>query len=327
MTSAIEPTVKSPRVISRAIKNPGWQIAGLLVIAVTIGAVTSSAFFTEVNIYSLLQSSIAPLLVALGVSIALYAGLPDLSIGSVVGASAMSYAALEQHLQSPVLSSVIAVAGGLLVGLLNSTAVVNFNVDPIVATLGTLAGLRGVIYVLGGNQSQVAVNPFFQELSLQRVGPIPVAFIVLICLYIVVSIYIAKSRIGRHIQAVGGNDDAAARAGIPVGIIKRVLLLLTAGLSALAGLIYVGQLYSAPLTLGFGFELQIYAAILISGFSLTSGGIGNPMVTVAGLLLLAVITNVLDLNNIPSGWQDVVTGVLVAAAVTLDVVRRRERFH
>lgn len=307
--------------------RPGTQLVALLVIVLIVGVLLEPALLSERNIYALLQNSLAPLIIALGASVALYAGIPDLSVGSVVGATAMLFAVTLQATNSLLLATVVALAGGILIGLINGIAVVNFGADPLVVTLGTLAALRGLTFVIGGNSSIIATSAPLQAMTAARVGPIPILFILVIAIYAVVSFHLSRSRLGRHIQAIGGSEEAARRAGISVNGVKRLLLVLTAVLSAFAALIYLGQLSAAPITLGVGLELQIYAAILISGFSLTNGGIGNPMVTVAGLLLLTTISSLLSLENVPLGWQNVITGAILAGAVTIDVHRRKNRFE
>ena len=149
----------------------------------------------------------------------------------------------------------------------------------------------------------------------------------MLVVFVCLSLYVSRARLGRHIQAAGGDQEAALRAGIPARRIQGALLVLTAVLAAIAGLVYVGLLESAPITLGSGFELQVYAAILISGFSLTSGGIGNPLITMVGLMALAVVSNLIGLSGINPSWQDVITGGLIMLAVGLDVLRRKERFE
>ena len=306
--------------------RPGFQLSLLLAALVLGSSLRQPGFLTSANITGLLQSMLAPLVLALAASVALFAGIADLGIGSVTGACAMSLAACMATGVPAFAAVLVALAVGLLAGLLNATAVVGLGANSIVATIGSLAAWRGVVLLMGGDQSKVAVVPALESIVGLQVGAIPVLFIIVVAAYIAVSAWLAFARAGRHIQAVGGNLEAAARAGIATGHIRGAVLLATGFAAALAALIYVGQLDAAPVTLGTGLELQVYAGILISGFSLTGGGSGSPMTAIAGMGMLAVLLDLLSLANVSPGWQNILTGALVAVAVGIDVVRRRDRF-
>lgn len=306
--------------------KPGAQLTTLLIVLIAVGALLTPNFLSEVNVFAVLQSVIPSLFVGLGASLALYAGMADLSIGSVIGVSAIVFAITQEAHWPEALGMAASVGTGLVVGLLNALATVRFRAEPLIVTLGMLSALRGVIFVIGGDHSKVAVSPPLENLVSYRFGPVPMLFAGLVLLFVIVALYLSRSRIGRHIQAAGSDQDVAVRAGISAGRIRLALLVLSAVLAALAGLSYVGLLDSAPVTLGSGYELQVYAAILISGFSLTSGGIGNPIVTVVGLMIFAVLSNLIGLLNINPSWQDVVTGGILLIAVGANVLRRGDRF-
>jgi ribose/xylose/arabinose/galactoside ABC-type transport system permease subunit len=295
----------------------------ILALVIAVGVIEAPDFLTQYNVTSVLSSMMAPLVVALGASVALYAGIADLSIGSTVGLSAMVVAVMCNTTGNAWLAVLVALTVGLAVGIANGVAVVTFGAEALVATIGSLAALRGVVLLLGNEQSQIALVPGLERVVSWTIGPLPTLFVVIVTCFGAVAMFLSRSRLGRHIQATGGNVQSAVQAGISANRIRRAVLVGTAMSATVGGLIYVGQLDAAPVTLGTGMELQIYAAILISGFSLTGGGIGNPMVTVAGIAVLSILTNILNLANVVSSWQNVLTGGLLAFAVTLDLVRRR----
>jgi ribose/xylose/arabinose/galactoside ABC-type transport system permease subunit len=270
---------------------------------------------------------VAPLVVGLGASLALLGGVVDLSIGSAVGFAAMVFAVVLEAGASPWLAAAAALGAGLGVGVVNATVSVGFGADPIIATLGALVALRGLTLVLGDSRSKVAFVPGWQSALEHDVGPFSVPFLILVGAFALAAAYIARVRPGRRVTAAGGNVFAAARAGIRTGRIRIALFLLTGGCAALAGIVYAGQLGAAPVSLGGGLELQVFAAILLGGFSISRGGVGSPLGAALGIATLAMLSSLLNITGVVAFWQDVVTGCLLLVAVFLDRLRRGEGFR
>ena len=156
---------------------------------------------------------------------------------------------------------------------------------------------------------------------------IPALFIAGIGLTVLAALVVTKTRIGRHVQAVGGDDKAAARAGIAVARIRTAVLLLSAFGACLGGILYVAQLGSAARLTGFGLEFQIYAALMIGGYSILRGGVGNPIGGVLGLLVVAGVSNVLDLKAISPYYVNIIVGLLLLTAVLLDRLRGGDSYE
>jgi ribose/xylose/arabinose/galactoside ABC-type transport system permease subunit len=132
---------------------------------------------------------------------------------------------------------------------------------------------------------------------------------------------------GRHVKAVGGDDRAAARAGIAVRKVRTFALLLSAFGAGLGGIIFVGQLGSAALATGTGLEFQVYAALMIGGYSILRGGVGNPIGGALGLLVVAGVSNILDLRAISPYFVNIIIGLLLLAAVLLDRIRGGDAYE
>ena len=136
-----------------------------------------------------------------------------------------------------------------------------------------------------------------------------------------------KTRLGRHVRAVGGDEQAAQRAGISVVRIKYGALIVSAVGAGLGGILYIGQLGGSSNLLGTGLEFQVYAALMIGGYSILRGGVGNPTGGMMGLLVIAGVSNMLDVKAINPYFGDLIVGVLLIAAVLLDRLRGGDSYE
>jgi ribose transport system permease protein len=271
---------------------------------------------------------IVPLVVGAFSGFALLSGVVDLSIGSMVGFSSALFALLLSIGWDPASAAVVTLLACLVFGGINAIAIVGFGAEPIAATLGMLVALRGIAWVLLGSQGSIfAFNlDMFNLVSLTLFG-LPLVFLLAIVLTVIAAIVVTKTRLGRHIQAVGGDDKAAARAGISVRKVRVAALLLSAFGAGLGGIIYAAQLGSAARATGFGLEFQVYAALMIGGYSILRGGVGNPIGGALGLLAVAGVSNILDLQAISPYFTNIIVGALLLAAVLLDRLRGGDSFE
>ena len=143
----------------------------------------------------------------------------------------------------------------------------------------------------------------------------------------VAAIIVSRTRVGRHVQAVGGDDRAASRGGISVTGIRIAALLLSAFGAGIGGILYVGQLGSASNLTGTGLEFQVYAAMMIGGYSILRGGVGNPVGAALGLLVVAGTANILDVQAISPWFTNIIVGLLLLAAVILDRLRGGDAYE
>lgn len=271
---------------------------------------------------------IVPLIVGAFSGFALLSGVVDLSIGSMVGFSSAVFALLLSLGLDPWSATAITLAICLVFGGINAIAIVGFGAEPIAATLGMLVALRGISWVLLGPQgATMAFNLDLFNLVTASVFGLPVFFLVAIALTLLAAIIVTKTRLGRHVQAVGGDDKAAARAGISVKRVRTAALLLSALGAGIGGIVYAGQLGSAARATGVGLEFQIYAALMIGGYSILRGGVGNPIGGALGLLAVAGVSNILDLRAISPYYVNIIVGLLLLAAVLLDRLRGGDAYE
>ncbi|WP_421761135.1 ABC transporter permease [Devosia sp.] len=271
---------------------------------------------------------IVPLVVGAFAGFALLSGVVDLSIGSMVGFSSSLFGLLLTMGWDPAFAAPVTLAVCLCFGAINAIAIVGFGAEAIAATLGMLVALRGISWVLLGSQGAIfSFNANLFALINQPVFGLPLFFLLAIVLTIIAAIIVSKTRLGRHVQAVGGDDRAASRAGISVRRVRVTALLLSAFGGGLGGIIYAGQLGSAARATGVGLEFQVYAALMIGGYSILRGGVGNPIGGALGLLAVAGVANILDLKAISPYFVNIIVGLLLLAAVLLDRFRGGDAYE
>ena len=317
------------RALCQRLTGPVVSIAAVLAVVIVVGLGWIGPVFLSASNVTIIGSFVAiPMLIGAFAGFALLAGVVDLSIGSVTGLSSAVFALALSNGWNAWLAG----AGTLLVclaaGGLNAVAIVGFGADAIAATLGTLTGLRGLTYVLIGPTGAVAAfEPTLFAFANQSVAVLPLLFLLALLTTLIATIIVTRTRMGRHVQAVGGDHRAASRAGISVARVRIGALLLSALGAGVGGILYVGQLGSAAKVTGLGLEFQVYAALMIGGYSILRGGVGNPIGGTLGLLAVAGVANILDVQAVSPYYVNIVVGALLLAAVLLDRIRGGDAYE
>jgi len=299
-----------------------------LVLLIAVGwRLEPKLFLTSQNLSVFSSAASVPMFIAIAAAVALLAGVVDLSVGSMAGFGAAVFANCIGHGLGQFASAGVALACALGVGAFNASACVFFGANPLVVTLGSLIGLQGLTLIVLNNTSEEAFLPGLYNFTNETWAGVPALLLLVFLLGVMTAVLLAVTRWGRHIRAAGGDQAASNRAGIPVGKLQFCLFVLTAVFACIGGILYVGQDGAAQTTLGVGLELQIYAPILLGGYSLTRGGVGSIMGAVTGVVVLEVVSNLLDLRSINPYWQYIITGAVILAAVYADVLRGGERYE
>ncbi|MCB1498544.1 MAG: ABC transporter permease [Bauldia sp.] len=312
--------------------GPVGSIGITLVIVIAAGLIViGPRFLSASNITIAGQFVAIPILIGAFAAFALLAGVVDLSIGSMAGVSAAIIGALLVNGWEIWPAMAITLAACLVFGCINALAIVGFNADPIAATLGMLTGLRGATYVIveafGQSGSLFAFHEGLFAFTNMMAWSLPLIFLIALCVTAVAALIVGKTRLGRHVRAVGGDPLAAARAGISVARVRTGALLLSAFGAGIGGILYVGQLGAVSRLLGFGLEFQVYAALMIGGYSILRGGVGAPVGGALGFLVIAGAANILDLSGISPYYVNVIVGALLLAAVLLDRLRGGDAYE
>jgi ribose transport system permease protein len=304
----------------------------LMVIALSVA---SHNFLTVDNTMNVLRQISINLCLSLGMTLVILSGGIDLSVGSVLALSGAVAAGLLKNglalprfnllVQFTVPGAIVAGIGvGSVLGWFNGLAVTRFKLPPFVATLGMLSIARGLTMLWTGGFPVTGLGDDFGRLGTGHALGIPMPVWIsaaLVALFIVVT---RRTRFGRHLYAVGGNERAATLSGLAVPRIKLMVYTLGGGLAAVAGLLVTARLDSATPNAGLGYELDSIAAVVIGGTSL-SGGRGSILGTVLGCLIIGVLNNGLFLLDVSPFWQQVVKGFVILAAVAIDKASKAER--
>jgi ribose/xylose/arabinose/galactoside ABC-type transport system permease subunit len=260
--------------------------------------------------------------IALAVNQVILCGEIDISTGSMMGLCAVAAGAVATSTGGLLLPLLAGVAVGALAGAVNGLLVTFGRIPSIIVTLGMLYALRGVILLVTGGTWITGIPSETRVLGTGSVLGIEYPVFVLLILFLVMELVSRHSTWGRNVFAVGGNRRAARFAGLPIDRTRFLAFVLVGVFVGIASIIYLGRAGSVQTNTGTGLELQVVAAVVIGGTSI-SGGRGSALAALTGAVLIGVILNGLILLGVPGTWQQAVLGALILLAVATDVVRRR----
>ena len=311
----------------KASKRQAWrnfiQVAGILPILVAICiifSIVTPSFLSPGNLINVIRQASINIVLATGMTFVILTGGIDLSVGSILGVTAVVGVLVSLIPGVGLLAIPAALLAGLGLGLLNGSLIAYLGLPPFIVTLGSYTALRGVAYLVANGTTVLNRDLNFAWIGNNYLGPIP--WLVVIALLAVVASWFVLRRtvLGRHIYAVGGNIRAARLTGIKVNRVLLFVYGVSGLLSGLGGIMSASRLYSATGMLGQGYELDAIAAVILGGTSFT-GGIGTIWGTLLGALIIALLNNGLTLMNVSFFWQLVVKGLVIIIAVTIDKVR------
>lgn len=281
------------------------------------------------------QSTVLGVL-SIGLALVIIAGHMDLSVESTAALSAMVTGILfcnagigiglqltPEWLAVPV-SLAIGLAVGGLIGFINGYLVVKLRMTAFIVTLASFIWVRGMVVAISGGRSAQDMAPAIRWLGVQRFIGVPLTAWIAIACFIVFSFILAKTRFGRHLIIIGGNEQAAFRAGIKVRGILIATFVLAGAIAALAGWLLAIRTSGATANLGTGMLFNAFAAVVIGGISL-KGGVGSLPGVYAGVLLLSAINTAINLMGLQAQYTQMIHGFLVLAAVLLDTLKLRIR--
>jgi ribose/xylose/arabinose/galactoside ABC-type transport system permease subunit len=299
-----------------------WSNIWALVLLFGISALISPHFLGVTNIFNVLRGASMVGIVSIGMTFVILNRGIDLSVGSILGLSAALAASYAPYGVGFVL--LICSVLGILLGLANGLLITALRLQPFIATLGTLIFVRGLVYIYTSGSIIVVQNPSeaFTFLGSGRVGPVPVPVILFVVVWAVAAYVLNRTVYGREIYAVGANEEAARLSGINVQRNRLGVYCISGFLAALAGVVLVSRLTAGEPNAGTLFELDGIAATLIGGTAF-EGGIGGVNGTIAGVLILAFLGNILNLTNVSPYTQMLLKGVIIVLAVVVSELKNR----
>ena len=309
-------------------KVKGFREATIMLTIVMFSIILSLMapnFFTVDNLRTTAIGMSADGIIAIGMTVALVSGGFDLSVGSIMGVSSVIAGGLYLAGVNIWVGCLIAVLISLLLGLFDGLLIGKVGINPFIITLGMMQMARGVAYVLttGSPQSLASVPESFRFLGQEGVLGLPFIVLVFMLFAIAGDILMRKSSPFRKVFYIGSNEKAASLSGINVSKTKLGVYMLTAFLSSISGLLTLSRFGVATPTAGQGTELRVISAAIIGGASL-SGGEGTILGAVLGIILLNLINNALVLLKVSVYWQQLISGLILIAAVTIDHLTHRK---
>ena len=313
----------------RGMRGAITAFVGLVIIYVVFGCINDKVFSLQNNL-NLLRSMAKYLLIGIGQSFVMITGNIDLSIGSVVGMSAMVTASLMTRGVPIVVALLVSLLIALIIGYVNGELVGKFQMPPFIATLGTMFVARGIAYLVNGNRNTDNIasilgkdqGKFFQDAFYYgKILGIYTTFWIAFLIFLIFSFILGKTKLGRHIYAVGSNKEASRLSGVDIVSVIKKTYLISAFCSVIVGYILCAQAGMGNMEAGNMYEMYGVAAGVIGGVS-PLGGSGLLLGTFQGALLWQTLENGLNMVGAQVGIQRIVIGVIVVLAVLMDVLVR-----
>ena len=289
----------------------------VLLLMCALFAALSDRFLTISNFQNVMRNSAPLIMASCGMTAVMIARGLDLSVGSVLAAASVLSASLAVAGVPLYIAFSIGVSFGAVVGFINGAIIAGMSVSPIIVTLGMLNIARGVAYLITPSAILVGLPRNWSELGTTKILGFPMPIIIAALVAAAFHILMNFTRLGKRTYAIGGNEEAARLSGINVARTLTILYVLCGTTAALAGIVLASRVGAGDPNIGIGFELQVIAAVIIGGTSL-SGGEGRIIGTIIGSLIIAVLANGLNLAGVEPFWQWVAQGIVLIVAIVID---------
>ncbi len=313
-------------------------VAVVVVLVLLVNAAAHGALLTTGNIVQVLRQITYNCILGFGETFVIITAGIDLSIGSLVALTGvvMALVANSLHVTGFPLIAITLLAGlavGALAGYVNALPVVKLNLPPFITTLAMLQIGLGLAFIISHGRPVAVISPDFQNIgygpflgalfSALHLPTVPIPVVWMLVVGVIASVLLMRTRFGRYVFALGGNEEAARLAGVNVGRVKTMVYVISGMCAAITGFLYMAEFSSGSPQTGTGDELlNAIAAVVVGGTSL-SGGRGTIVGTFFGALLIGLLDNSMNLLHIDSYLQKVVLGAVILLAVVLDELRKR----
>ena len=304
-----------------------WERAGMLLVLVILFAACSvfvKNFLSVANMQGLLLAVSTVGMVSCTMLFCLASGNFDLSVGSVLACAGVLTAVVMNKTGSVTVGIAAGLGAGAAVGFANGFIVAKVKINALITTLASMEIVRGLAYIVcGGKSVGIAHESFFVLGNSSWLGlPTPVWF----CLvsFVVFGVLLQYTTFGRETLAIGGNEVASRLAGIPVARTKIIIFTMQGVMAAFAGIVLAARMTSGQPTSSQGFELAVISACVLGGVSLT-GGVGTMGFVIAGVLIMGIVQNVMDLMDVQPFYQYVARGGILLGAVAFDRLKQMLR--
>lgn len=295
----------------------------ILIIMVIICSILSPAFLTSQNMINIMRQISIVTILAFGATLLIISGQLDLSVGTVAGMAGVFACIFYIDTQSLILALLVGVLIGGMVGVVNGLIVTRFSAPPFIVTLAmqTIAG--GIIFLYTKGQNVYNIGDF-RIFGQGNVGMIPIPILFMLGIFIFAWVVLKKTKFGRYLYAIGGNEKAAEASGIKVKKTILIAFIISGLLAGLSGVILMSRLNAGLPAAGIGYETDALMAAIIGGTSFT-GGIGTAGGTLIGSFIMGILNNILNLMGVQSYVQKILKGTLIIVAVVIDIQSKKHR--
>lgn len=281
-------------------------------------------FLTLSNIFNIIAQASITSILAIGASLVILTGGIDLSVGSVVGFVGILGGLLIKGGVAVPITCLIMILSGALFGVFNGLLVSYGKVPAFITTLGTMQVARGLALLINSGQPVSGFPAGLSNIMGTRVfGTIPISVFYVLAFYALIIFIMSYTKFGRHVYSLGGNINAARLSGVRVKLIEVMVYVLCGALAAIAGIMLLSRLTYADPNAGTGYEMNAIAATVIGGISL-SGGRGHIGNSLIGAIILSTLTCGLQIMNVATYYQTIITGFVIIAAVFADKQKERK---
>jgi inositol transport system permease protein len=300
-----------------------YSIYLVLVAMLIVCSLLSDAFFSAKNLSNISRQISITTIISFGMTMLIIAGLIDLAAGSVMALSGIFAVASYKATGSLILGMLVGIAVGIGCNLISGLVVTRFKTPPFIATLAMMTSARGaaLYYTNGQNIYQLKEFTVFGQGDILGV-PTPVIF--MLCMALLTWYVLNYTRFGRHLYAIGGNEDAARASGIRVNATKMWAYAISGAFVGLSGVLFMSRVNAGLPNAGIGFEFDAMTASIIGGTSF-SGGVGTAMGTLVGAFIMGFLNNIMNLLGIQSYVQQIIKGGIIAIAVAYDVMSKNRK--
>lgn len=320
-------TVSKKKSIFERLLSGIWNMKESGIIIPTIAyaifvQVVNPVFLSSINVSNLLRQTGFTLIAALGMTLVLIAAGIDLSVGSVLALGSIVAGYCMVSLSLPIwISILLALLVGFLIGMVNGSIIVKFDIPPMIMTLGMMYMARGVVFISTKGLPIYPIPKSFQAIEQSEIMGMPTIIPICIVLCIGFHFLLTRTTFGRSVYALGGNKEAAKLSGIDTGKVTVMVYALCGLMASLTGIMMSARLGSAQPSSGEGYEMNVIAACIIGGTS-TFGGRGTILGTAIGALFMSMLSNSMTLMKVDVYYQKLVIGAVLVLAVVLDQYKR-----
>ena len=310
-------------------RRPAWlgPVLALVVVALLFSVLSPETFVRSSNLVTMARQTVVVAIASVGMTLVIVHGGIDLSVGSAVALTTVVIASLLKADMGTVTSVLLGIATATAAGLAVGLLITQLRVAPFIVTLGAMSVLRGVAKGIA-NEQKIDVDPgSLEHLLATRPHswmPVPAGVWIALGVAVVAAAVLRSTRFGRHVYAIGSSENAARLSGIQVARTKVIVYAVAGALSGLAGVMEFSTLTVGDPTDSIGLELEVIAAVVIGGASL-SGGEGSIAGSIIGACLMTVIRTGATHVGLPNWVQEIVTGAIIVVAVSVDRLRHRKR--